>query len=113
MMEKEERDSTIWAMHLRCHTQQEIADAVGISRVSVAEILQELSESSQQEDSDIFRDFEPQLYSVWNFPKATNEVRHFGNVPPEIVDNLLYYYTKPFDVVGLTKQATGQILQEC
>jgi hypothetical protein len=29
-------------------------------------------------------DFAPQLYTVWNFPKSTNAVKHFGNVPPEI-----------------------------
>ena len=44
-------------------------------------------------------DFKAQIYSVWNFPKATNTVKHFGNIPPEIIDNLLYYYTDPFDVV--------------
>jgi len=50
-------------------------------------------------DGDIFRDFDPEIYTVWNFGKATNEIRHFGNIPPEILDNLLYYYTKPLDVV--------------
>jgi hypothetical protein len=49
-------------------------------------------------DSVIFRDFEQEgsalrIYDIWNFSKATNKVRHFGNIPPEIIDNLLYYFT--------------------
>ena len=39
------------------------------------------------------------MCNIWNFSKATNEVRHFGNIPPEIIDNLLYYFTEPHDVV--------------
>ena len=55
-------------------------------------------------DSDIFGNFEDsesgrRLYTVWNFQKANNEVSHFGNIPPEIINNLLYLYTSPGDVV--------------
>jgi len=55
-------------------------------------------------DLQLFGDFEQdgstrQLYTVWNIAKANNEVKHFGNIPPEIIDNLLYLYTNPFDVV--------------
>lgn len=97
--EKEEREATIWDMWLSCHTQQEIADATGQARSSVAEILQILSKSCGQQDSDIFRNFEPKIYNIWNFKKLTNASRVFGSVPQEVVDNLLYYYTKPFDIV--------------
>ena len=41
----------------------------------------------------------PELYNIWNFAKITNETQHPGNIPKEIIENLLYYYTKPFDVV--------------
>jgi len=44
-------------------------------------------------------DFKPQLYNIWNFAKITNETRHPGNIPHEIIENMLYYYTEPFDVV--------------
>ena len=43
--------------------------------------------------------FKPELYNIWNFAKITNETHHPGNIPKEIIENLLYYYTKPFDVV--------------
>jgi DNA modification methylase len=44
-------------------------------------------------------EFEPQLYDIWNFAKKTNEVEHFGNTEVRIVDNLLYTFTEPFDIV--------------
>ena len=101
---KTEREETMTALWLSCYSQKDIADAVGIDQATVARFLQDLCKpeelpksikSAIQHDSD----FTPQIYSVWNFPKATNEVKHFGNIPPEIIDNLLYYYTEPFDVV--------------
>lgn len=91
------------SMWLECRTQQEIGDAVGVDDDTVSVFLQKIRKIDGYQKSEksaiLHEDFEPQIYSVWNFPKATNEVRHFGNIPPEIIDNLLYYYTKPFDVV--------------
>ena len=58
-------------MWLRCHTQQEIADVVGMAIGAVNEKIAEFFESGQMSDSAIFRDFTPELYSVWNFGNAT------------------------------------------
>jgi hypothetical protein len=44
-------------------------------------------------------DFAPPLYNVWTFAKKSNGVGHFGNSEQQIVDNLLYLYTEPFDIV--------------
>jgi DNA modification methylase len=57
--------------------------------------------------------FEPEVYWVWNFGKAMNEVRHFGNIPPEIIDNLLYYYTSPGDVVFDPFAGGGSTIDVC
>ena len=48
-------------------------------------------------------DIKTQPYDVWNFPKLTNTVKIFGSIPQEIIDNLLYYYTKPFDVQHISR----------
>ena len=45
-------------MHLRCHTQQEIADAVGIDRTVVSDKIAEFVENGKYSDSHIFRDFD-------------------------------------------------------
>jgi hypothetical protein len=89
---------------LACHSQREIADKLGIPVQTVNDRIEEIGEKSEKRqlsDSGFFPDFEQddshrRVYDLWNFPKATNEVRHFGNIPPEIIDNLLFVYTEPY-----------------
>lgn len=104
---KRERSETILDLHLRCRGQDEIAKLVDVSQSEVNAEIAEIITSRNFADSDIFRNFDDddaedsgrRVYDVWNFAKADNEVRHFGNIPPQIIDNLLYLYTKPLDVV--------------
>jgi len=86
--ERQEREARMLDMYLACHTQEQIGEAVGIARTAVTEFLQKMSAQFCGNDPDNFRNFTPELYTIWNFGKATNEVRHFGNIPPEIIDNL-------------------------
>ena len=44
-------------------------------------------------------DFKAPLYNVWKFKSKSTDLTHFGNSEPTILDNLLYLYTSPFDVV--------------
>jgi len=97
--EREAREEKILDMWMVCNDVKQIAEAVGQSDRAVRDFLQKTAEKYLGNDPAIFRDFDPEIYTVWNFGKATNTVRHFGNIPPEILDNLLYYYTKPLDVV--------------
>lgn len=43
--------------------------------------------------------FKPPVYNVWKQQERSYQVTHFGNSEISFVDNLLYLYTKPFDVV--------------
>lgn len=111
--EREEREERIWQMWLACHTQDAIAQAVNEDPMTVNRFLQKNREKYSEGDSLFFRNFEPKVYTVWNFDKATNAVRHFGNIPPEVLDNLLYYYTQPFDVVFDPFAGGGMALDVC
>jgi DNA modification methylase len=84
-----------------------------LPRVTVHDKIVEIVEKSVDGQSDNFDNFKPELYSVWNFGKATNEVKHFGNIPPEIVENLLYYYTSPGDVVFDPFGGGGSTIDVC
>ena len=44
-------------------------------------------------------DFERPIYNVWKQQEKSSGSQHFGNSEPRCVDNLLYLYTEPFDVV--------------
>jgi len=109
----EEIRQQIFDMWLSCHTQEEIAQAVGVAQQTVSDRIADFTKNDGNSDIGNFSNFSPELYSVWNFGKATNEVRHFGNIPPEIIENLLYYYTRPFDVVFDPFGGGGSTIDKC
>jgi hypothetical protein len=77
-------------MWLACHTQQEIADAVGLSQPQTADRIKDLSEKflGNQADKTEFRDgFDPPLYNVWKQQDKSNKVGHFGNSEERWVDS--------------------------
>jgi len=102
---KEARNRKIFDMWLACHTQQEIADAVGMpnggvlkeSLVRFGNIAE--SDKTQQNAANHETDFELPLYNIWKQQEKTSGSSHFGNSEVRWVDNLLYLYTKTFDVV--------------
>jgi DNA-binding Lrp family transcriptional regulator len=76
---------------MKCEPQNKIAEVVGLSQPTVSEIIAKNIGNGKKTDSDIFRDFSQEnsalrIYDIWNFSKATNEVKHFGNIPPEIIE---------------------------
>jgi DNA modification methylase len=98
---REERKRTIEAMWLACFTEQEIADKVGVDQKSVHNEVQGILENvpkilkvQYQEE-----DWNPPLFNIWSFAKKSNSTSHFGNTEQTIVDNLLYLYTDPGDIV--------------
>lgn len=86
-------------MWMACYTQQEIADKIGIEQQTVSNKIVDFTKSDHVSEKSIFSNFKPELYTIWNFQKLTNQTKISGSIPQEIIDNLLYYYTKPFDIV--------------
>lgn len=43
--------------------------------------------------------FNPPIYNIWKTQNKSKTVSHFGNSEIGWLDNLLYFYTNPFDVV--------------
>lgn len=116
---REQRKQRIFDMWLACHTEEDIAAANDITRQTVnnqIEVLQNLetlpnfakvSASFQDED------FATPLYNVWTFARKTNAVSHFGNSEQRIVENLLYLYTQPFDIVVDPFGGGGSTIDVC
>jgi hypothetical protein len=117
--EREERNERIKSLWMQCRTQEEIAELVGCDRPVVDHFLREnadlqkCAKLSQSHATFAEPDFEPELYSVWTFAKKTNKVSHFGNSEQRIVDQLLYMYTKPFDVVVDPFAGGGSTIDVC
>lgn len=98
---KEARNKKIFDLWLSCYTQEEIAGMVGCDQKTVTNIIGESAELPKllKPAADHLTDFNPPVYNVWKFRDRTPGSTHFGNTEVTIVDNLLYLYTKPFDIV--------------
>jgi DNA modification methylase len=116
--QKEERKEKIFSMYLACHTQEEIAEEVGVTRDQVQTETESLCNlanlpKSTKLSAEHESDFDPPIYNIWNFAKKTNDVSHFGNTEQRIVDNLLYLYTSPFDIVVDPFAGGGSTIDVC
>jgi hypothetical protein len=100
---KERRSKNIADMWLACHTDKEISELVGCSETTVRD-SEESAKNALLQKSRIFSEYEEPdftrpLYDVWKLKEKTNSTSHFGNSEVTFTDNLLYMYTKPFDIV--------------
>jgi hypothetical protein len=134
---KEKRDAAVFSLWLACHTEEQIAEAVGMPRDTVHSVLLkygdfrfstkpgELSEIKDEAErwSEIEKrnraaaehksDFEPPIYNIWKQQEKTRGVEHFGNSEIRWVDNLLYLYTKPFEIVVDPFAGSGSTIDKC
>ena len=113
---KADRDAKIFSMYLSGHTQQEIADAVGVNPTDKCLRLSGNLDAcpKNQKLAALFEDdFKAPLYNVWRFSKSSNNVAHFGESEQTIVENLLYLYTNPFDLVVDPFAGGGSTIDVC
>ena len=58
-------------------------------------------------------DFDPPLYNVWKQQTKTAGVNHFGNSEVRWLENLLYLYTNPADIVVDPFAGSGSTIDLC
>jgi ParB-like chromosome segregation protein Spo0J len=113
--EREERRKKIADLYLSAHTTEEIASAVGLSRQQaeneVSPILEKLRKLAKVQFSD--ESWKPPIYNIWSYGKKSNETGHFGNTEQTIVENLLWAYTQPLDIVIDPFGGGGSTLDVC
>jgi hypothetical protein len=113
--EREERKQIIRDMWQKCYTAEEIGEAVGLSGGQLKETVQSVSEDILKQTKVQFSEpeFSAPVYNVWAFGKKTNATEHFGNTEQRIVDNLLWLYTQPSDIVFDPFGGGGSTLDVC
>lgn len=89
---------------LACHTQEEIAERLDIAKATVNNWISDSFSfgklaKNEQSAAEHATDFEPPIYNIWKQQEKTAGASHFGNSEVRWVDNLLYLYTSPFDIV--------------
>ena len=111
--EKERKKEKAYEMWLACATQEEIAEALETPRQTVTDWMKGFAETSATEESAKWQNFEPPIYNIWRQQTKSNEVSHFGNSEQRWVDNLLYLYTQPADIVVDPFAGGGSTIDVC
>ena len=117
--DKSERADKITELWLACYTGNRIAEAVNMTEMSVNQQLKKILKNSKNlEKFRIFGefnepDFQPPLYNVWSWAKKSEGHVHKGNTDSRIVDNLLWLYTEPFDIVVDPFAGGGSTIDIC
>jgi hypothetical protein len=98
---KEKRDRRIFELWLACWTIEEIAAEAGCHKDTVSEVCRNMANlpKSDKPAAEHATDFDPPIYNIWKQQTKTTGSSHFGNSEVRWLDNLLYLYTEPFDVV--------------
>ena len=117
---KDKRDAKIQKMWLACYTLEEIGKVCDCTMQTVANVAEEFSKSvfenqNGKTHAEITHtvDFEVPLYNVWKQQTKSEGSSHFGNSEVRWLDNLLYLYTKPFDVVVDPFAGGGSTIDLC
>lgn len=96
--ERDEQQAKAWDMWLDCNSQSDIADAVGVTQQAVSQWLQQNAELREFVEPPESR----QHFDVWQFATADKDSgsqSYFGAVPPQVLENLLWFYTEPGQTV--------------
>lgn len=111
--EKERKRDKAFALWLSCHTQEEIAAAVDMSEGAINKWIEDFLKISDDDKLRNFADFEVPIYNVWKQQTKTAGVNHFGNSEVRWLDNLLYLYTNPADIVVDPFAGSGSTIDLC
>ena len=86
-----------WQMWLSCHTEDEIANVTKVDRKTINRWISDKKQEIGK--SPIFPE-SLQIYNIWNIgTRAKTDNEYPGRLPLDVMENLLYYYTNPFDIV--------------
>jgi len=110
---KEERDEKIINLYLQCWTQEKIGEEVGCSQKEVSNILENFSKNGKI--AEITKTFKPFTYNHWAISQlsSNDNKSYFGFFPEIFMENLIFYYTKPFDVVFDPMAGSGTTARVC
>jgi hypothetical protein len=86
-------------MYLDCASQREIADALGVTHPTVGDWIGKKTADAENLPAPESR----QHFDVWQFATTDRESggqqSYFGAVPPQVLENLLWFYTDPGQIV--------------
>ncbi len=91
--EKDAAQARAWDLWLDCHDQDEIAAELDIGEATISRWFQE-RRSAEMEPPDPHMAFD-----YWSYGKYDGDSTYFGKMHPGVVENLLWLFTEPGQVV--------------
>jgi hypothetical protein len=117
---KSARNQRILELWMQCYAQEEIADRENIDRSEVKRCISasfgqngKFADMTKIPSSQHLTDFDPPMYNIWKQQTKTKGSSHFGNSESRWLDNLLYLYTEPFDIVVDPFAGGGSTIDVC
>jgi transposase len=107
--EKEEQKTRAVDLWLNCWTQQRIADEIGVDRGTVREWCGKMESDAKIQQPPASR----QDFDVWRFQhadKGDGGQSYFGALPPQVVENLLWFFTEPNSTVVDLFAGSGTVI---
>jgi hypothetical protein len=96
--EKRAMQEKAWDLHLDCLSYRDIAEAVGVSHETIREWVVRFSANADFLTPPQSR----QHFDVWQFQnadKGAGQQSYFGALPPQVIENLLWFWTEPGHIV--------------
>ena len=113
---KERQQEELYDLWLACHTQEEIATALGLSQPAVTEAMNFIRNGQMSISDKTLADFTDvpwHPYNVWKQQVRSEGAGHPGNTDASFVDRLVAGYTEPFGVVLDPFAGGGSTIDVC
>lgn len=96
--EKRAQQDKAWDMWLDCHTQEEIAAAIVVTDQTIKNWNSNSAQLPEFREPPESR----QHFDIWNFQHADKDAgqqSYFGAIPPQVIENLLWFWTDPGQII--------------
>ncbi|HXE88776.1 MAG TPA: class I SAM-dependent methyltransferase, partial [Hyphomicrobiaceae bacterium] len=96
--ERAQQQAAAWDLWLDCWSERAIAECVGVPQSTIGDWLTEIGKNPDFGQPPASR----QHFDVWQFRQVDDDdgtASYFGRMPGQVVENLLWLYTEPGNVV--------------
>jgi hypothetical protein len=94
--ERQQQQEKAWDLWLNCYSERDVAEVIGVTQPTINGWLDD-KKSAHAEN--LSPPESRQHFTHWNFHMANGDSSYFGKMPPQIVENLLWFYTAAGDIV--------------
>ena len=120
---RDKRNAKIFDLWMACHTNEDISTITDTPKGTVdrllghgdESLLQKVLQNQTKQTLATFSEpeWDPPIYNVWKQQTKTAGSSHFGNSETRWLENLLYLYTDPFDIVVDPFAGGGSTIDLC